>query len=90
MTLQQCVEHGPKVLLVSPTTISQFLKRKDPIIAEPIKRIARIHETREKRNIPKFAEDEYQVQASFIGVQNLNPESSNALKNFLEYGVYRA
>lgn len=42
------------------------------------------------QHIPKFAEDEYQVQASFIGVQNLNPESSNALKNFLEYGVYRA
>lgn len=70
--------------------ISQFLQRKDPIIAEPINETARFHETREKRNIPKFAEDEYQVQASFTEVQNLNPESSSALKNFLNYGVYRA
>ena len=46
-------------------------------------------ELREKRNVPKFEENEYHFQSSISSTQNLGCVVSRALENFFEYGVYR-
>ena len=46
-------------------------------------------ELREKRNVPKFEENEYPFQSSISSTQNLGCGVSRALENFFEYGVYR-
>lgn len=75
---------------MTATMMSSFLQQKDPIIAEPIKKSAIIRDTREKRTIPKFKEDEYQFSSSLATFKSMGPENSSALNNFLEYGVYRS
>lgn len=69
--------------------LQAFLEDKDPILVSRIINSKAFKESREKRNVPKFEEDEYHFQSSISSTQNLGCVVSRALENFFEYGVYR-
>lgn len=69
--------------------LQSFLEEKDPILVSRIINSKAFKESREKRNVSKFEEDEYHFQPSISSTQNLGCGVSRALENFFEYSVYR-
>ena len=69
--------------------LQAFLEEKDPILVSRVTNSQAFKELREKRNVPKFEENEYHFQSSISSTQNLGCGVSRALENFFEYGVYR-
>lgn len=74
--------------MTTAQSIASFLSQKDAIIASPITNTQAFKESRAKRSIPKFQEDEEQFCASISTIYNMSVESSDSLKNFLEYGPH--
>lgn len=78
-----------KFCYMTALALQAFLEEKDPILVSRIINSKAFKESREKRNVTKFEEDEYHFQSSISSTQNLGCGVSRALENFFEYGVYR-
>lgn len=63
------------------------LEEKAPILVSRIINSKAFKESREKRNVPKFEEDEYHFQSSISSIQNLGCGDSRALENFFELSM---
>lgn len=60
--------------------LQAFLEEKDPILVSRVTNSQAFKELREKRNVPKFEENEYHFQSSISSTQNLGCGVSRALE----------